>query len=269
MEDTERLGGNNTESFDPSTLPNPEATGASDTCASANSNDDTLCGFNGLFSYYGSVAPFEGTEQDTAISNDQNNVFSDNTYSGPIGFDEYDQSNAATWAQSTAGLAYSGGGTFNAQDTGQFLCRLSAPERLGSSRDAAPGNSGIRSSSSRLTGQGGRRPKPFKSARRRWRIGGGFGLRGVKSGASLAPNRPWGQQRQLEKSGLSVLLELLIVPEWALGQEPPRPSLRPGPDGRRVRVHARRCGAGQHGHGDAHRGEGERADSQTGGTLDV
>ena len=109
---------NNTESLNPSTLPNVEASGAADARASANSNGDTLCGFNGLFSYYGSVAPFTGTVQDTAISDDQNNVFSDNTYKGPIGFDAFNQSNSAPWAQWSEGFTYSGGGTFNAQDAG-------------------------------------------------------------------------------------------------------------------------------------------------------
>ena len=108
---------NNTESFNPSTLPNVES-GATDTCASANSNDDTLCGFNGLFSYYGSVAPFTGTVVDTAVSDNQNNVFSDNTYVGPIGFDGFNQSNVVTWSQWSTGFTYSGGGTFNAQDAG-------------------------------------------------------------------------------------------------------------------------------------------------------
>ena len=104
-------------SFNPSTLSNVESR-AADTCASANSNDDTLCGFIGLFSYYGSVAPFKGTEQDTAISDNQNNVFSDDTYTGPIGFDGFNQSNVVTWAQWSEGFTYSGGGTFNAQDAG-------------------------------------------------------------------------------------------------------------------------------------------------------
>ena len=109
---------NNAVSFNPSTLPNVMASGATDTCASANANDDTLCGFSGLFSYYGSVAPFTSTEQDTAISDHQNNVFSGNTYTGPVGFDGFNQGNQVSWSQWNNGFTYSGGGTFNAQDAG-------------------------------------------------------------------------------------------------------------------------------------------------------
>jgi len=94
--------------------------GAVDTCASANLNEDTMCGFMGLFSYYGSTPPFIGTVQDNAISDLQNNVFADNTYIGPIGFDGYNQPNVNTWAQWTGGYVYSGpGGTpFDPQDAG-------------------------------------------------------------------------------------------------------------------------------------------------------
>ena len=108
----------NTISFDPSTLPDEMASGATDTCASANANGNTLCGFMGLFSYYGQVGPFTGTEQDTAISDDQHNVFTHNTYSGPIGFSAFNQGNSVSWPQWNEGFAYSGGGTFDAQDAG-------------------------------------------------------------------------------------------------------------------------------------------------------
>ena len=80
----------NTVSFNPSTLPNVISGGES--CASANSNGDTLCGYMGLFSYYGSVAPFTGTVVDTAVSDNQHNVFANNTYSGPVGFDGFNWS---------------------------------------------------------------------------------------------------------------------------------------------------------------------------------
>ena len=107
----------NTVSFDPSTLPNVMFSGATDTCASANANGNTLCGFMGLFSYYGQVGPFTGTEQDNAVSNLQNNVFADNTYTGPVGFNGFNQGNVASWSQWTSGFAYAGG-SFHAQDAG-------------------------------------------------------------------------------------------------------------------------------------------------------
>ena len=72
----------------------------------------------GLFSYYGQVGPLTGTEQDTAISDDQHNVFTHNTYSGPMGFSAFNQGNSVSWSQWNDGFAYSGEGTFDAQDAG-------------------------------------------------------------------------------------------------------------------------------------------------------
>ena len=106
----------NTISFNPNTLPNVQSGGES--CNTANANGDTYCGVMGLFSYYGQVGPFTGNEQDLAISDNQHNTFSDNTYSGPIGFSAFNQGNQASWSQWNQGFSYSGGGSFDAQDAG-------------------------------------------------------------------------------------------------------------------------------------------------------
>ena len=72
---------------------NPASVGPS--CTVAN-----LCGFNGLFSNYGSQY-----NETTPITFDQNNHFTDNTYNGPWNFWAWSQSNIdnpVTWAEWTA-----------------------------------------------------------------------------------------------------------------------------------------------------------------------
>lgn len=58
------------------------------------------CGFNGIFSQYGSIAPFVGTNVEDNITYHQNNLFSNNTYLGPWHYDTHEQGNVsdfATW----------------------------------------------------------------------------------------------------------------------------------------------------------------------------
>ncbi|MGD0594901.1 MAG: right-handed parallel beta-helix repeat-containing protein [Acidimicrobiales bacterium] len=60
------------------------------------------CGMNGIFSEYGSApswSPYLGDVIDVAITKDQNNLFSDNTYSGPWSFMYHDQSGLLTMAE--------------------------------------------------------------------------------------------------------------------------------------------------------------------------
>jgi len=60
------------------------------------------CGENGMFSQYGtspSWSPYMGDVIETAITKDQNNLFSDNTYSGPWSFMYANQSGIMTFAQ--------------------------------------------------------------------------------------------------------------------------------------------------------------------------
>jgi hypothetical protein len=78
------------------------------------------CGFNGLFSEYGTYAPFTGWVVPNNISNHQNDHFSDNTYNGPWSFMGFAQGEIVTWAQWTAGFADTNGSgdTFAAQDAG-------------------------------------------------------------------------------------------------------------------------------------------------------
>ena len=63
-------------------------------CTTAN-----LCGENGLFSMYGSIAPFVGTAVEDHIAYGQNNHFSNNTYVGPWQFMAHDQGNVVSFAK--------------------------------------------------------------------------------------------------------------------------------------------------------------------------
>jgi hypothetical protein len=56
------------------------------------------CGFNGVFSEYGSTAPFQATAVEDHITYDQNNHFSDNTYVGPWSFMAHEQGTVVSWA---------------------------------------------------------------------------------------------------------------------------------------------------------------------------
>ena len=78
------------------------------------------CGQNGLFSEYGSTAPYQAWVVPDDISDNQHNVFSDNTYTGPWSFMGFTQGENVTWAQWTAGFADPNGSNdrFNGQDSG-------------------------------------------------------------------------------------------------------------------------------------------------------
>jgi hypothetical protein len=95
---------------------NPEPQSAS--CSFAHS-----CNMNAVFSEYGtdpSWNPYMGWIVPQAISNTQNNVWSDNTYTGGAAdweFMAHDQSTVVTAAQWLAG-GTTGGGTYAAQDQG-------------------------------------------------------------------------------------------------------------------------------------------------------
>jgi parallel beta-helix repeat protein len=70
---------NNTFNLTPASIPQ---------CTVAN-----LCGFMGLFSNYGSDAPYKGAAVPIAITFNQNNAWTGNTYSGPWHFWAWSQSN--------------------------------------------------------------------------------------------------------------------------------------------------------------------------------
>jgi len=84
-------------------------------CTAAN-----FCGYNGLFSNYGSTAPYRGPFVPNNISNNQNNHFADNTYTGPWEFAYFNQGDIATPAQWQAGFSnvQGTGDNFPAQDAG-------------------------------------------------------------------------------------------------------------------------------------------------------
>jgi hypothetical protein len=60
------------------------------------------CGQNAIFSQYGSEpswSPYKGTTVESAITTEQNNEFSDNTYSGPWSFMYRDLSKVVSWSR--------------------------------------------------------------------------------------------------------------------------------------------------------------------------
>ena len=78
------------------------------------------CGFNGLFSQYGTTTPWKGWAVTTAISNHQNDHFQDNTYAGKWYFDGFNQGDQVSWTQWTKGFADQNGSNdhFGPQDAG-------------------------------------------------------------------------------------------------------------------------------------------------------
>lgn len=75
----------------------------------SNCTPDELCGFNGIFSNYGSTAPYTSAAVPTAIAFKQGNVFESNTYSGPWMFWAWNFGNSVTWAEWTAAVTDSCG----------------------------------------------------------------------------------------------------------------------------------------------------------------
>ena len=92
---------------------NPASIGSA--CTAARS-----CGFNGLFSQYGSTKPYSAWVVPVNISRHQNNVFKDNTYTGPWNFDGFALGDTVSWSQWTSGFTDDNGSdaSFGAQDAG-------------------------------------------------------------------------------------------------------------------------------------------------------
>jgi hypothetical protein len=84
-------------------------------CTAANE-----CGFNGLFSEYGTYRPFLAWTVPNDLANNQHDHFSDNTYRGPWRFMAFAQGSAVSWAQWSKGFgdASGSGDRFAAQDAG-------------------------------------------------------------------------------------------------------------------------------------------------------
>jgi len=59
---------------------------------------DKYCGFNGVFSAWGSLRPYQGTAVENHITFDQNNHFMSNSYYGPWQFVVEEQGNAVNWS---------------------------------------------------------------------------------------------------------------------------------------------------------------------------
>ena len=84
------LVSNNTFNFTPSNI------GSSCTAAKG-------CGFVGLYSEWGTYAPYTGYAIPLALVNSQNVSFSGNTYNGPFVFDSMYQGSTVSWSQWTGG----------------------------------------------------------------------------------------------------------------------------------------------------------------------
>lgn len=83
-------------------------------------SESTNCGQNALFATYSITSAYPRFTVCNAISNTQNNHFSDNTYIGPWTFIYFNQGDGATWAQWTSGPTNveGSGDNFAAQDVG-------------------------------------------------------------------------------------------------------------------------------------------------------
>ena len=78
------------------------------------------CGFNGLLSQYGSTKPYTAWVVPINISDHQDNVFKDNTYTGPWNFDGFALGDTVSRSQWTSGFKDDNGSnaSFGAQDAG-------------------------------------------------------------------------------------------------------------------------------------------------------
>lgn len=87
-------------------------------CTAANG-----CGYNALFSEYGTYPPYTGWVVPNHIANSQNNHFADNTYEGPWQFMSFNQGETVTWAQWTGGFTDVDGSNdhVTGQDAGSSL----------------------------------------------------------------------------------------------------------------------------------------------------
>jgi len=83
-------------------------------CTAANG-----CGFVGLYSEWGTYPPYDGYVVPLNLVNNQNVVFSDNTYNGPFVFDSMYQGDTVSWAQWSGGYTDpNSSAAIKAQDAG-------------------------------------------------------------------------------------------------------------------------------------------------------
>jgi len=77
------------------------------------------CGFIGLYSEWGTIAPYDGYAVPLSLVDQQNVTFSDNTYNGPFVFDSMYQGDTMSWAQWSGGYTDpNSGDAIKAQDAG-------------------------------------------------------------------------------------------------------------------------------------------------------
>ena len=77
------------------------------------------CGFIGLYSEWGTYPPYDGYVVPLSLVDNQNVVFSDNTYNGPFVFDSMYQGDTVSWAEWSGGYTDpNSGAAINPQDAG-------------------------------------------------------------------------------------------------------------------------------------------------------
>lgn len=83
-------------------------------------NSSDGCGYNALFSQYGTYPPYRGWVVPDHLSDFQHDRFTDNTYRGPWRFMAFNQGESVTWAQWTSGFTDidGSGDRFAPQDAG-------------------------------------------------------------------------------------------------------------------------------------------------------
>ena len=92
----------------------------SDSLYGGQCTENNSCGMNGLFSEVSSTSAYPGYSVCNAISNNQNNHFQDNTYTGPwtfMYFNQGDVMSASAWQAGVTNVE-SSGDNFGAQDQG-------------------------------------------------------------------------------------------------------------------------------------------------------
>ena len=81
------------------------------------------CGQNALFSTYGSTAPYQAWVVPVRISDNQHNIFTDNTYRGPWSFLGFSQGDNVGWAHWKSGFNDQNGSNdhFKGEDAGSLI----------------------------------------------------------------------------------------------------------------------------------------------------
>ena len=132
-----------------------------------NQADWPACGAGGIFSEYGSVAPYDSAVIPTQLTFHQNNSWSDNQYNGPSSFYAWNQGNGdnpVSWADWT-GKASAGDRCASEGERSSGYCRGPFGQDAGSTYRAKPAGSPLLSASGRRYGPVPRAERPAAVAR--------------------------------------------------------------------------------------------------------